>query len=243
MPDHTLPPEPRPQARDGEPRPQARGLEPRPQARGLEPRPQARDAEQTRREILDAARAAFAEHGLSGARVDEIAARTRTSKRMIYYYFGSKEGLYAAVLEQMYGGIRDAEQALALDNLAPEAAMAALIEQTFDYHAAHPEFVRLVAVENIHGARHLRHAPSITERNDTVIRTTRAILDRGEQAGVFRAGVDAVDLHMLVNGFSFYRVSNRHTLGVIFGRDLAAPPHVAAHRAMIVQAVLAWLRP
>ena len=208
-----------------------------------EPETRQRDAEQTRREILDAARAAFAEHGLSGARVDEIAARTRTSKRMIYYYFGSKEGLYAAVLEEMYGGIRDAEQALDLDSLPPAAAMRALIEQTFDYHAAHPEFVRLVAVENIHDARHLRHAPSITARNDAVIRSTRALLDRGEREGVFRARVDAVDLHMLVNGFSFYRVSNRHTLGVIFGRDLTEPQHVAAHRRMIVEAVLAWLKP
>ncbi len=201
-----------------------------------------RDAEQTRRDILDVARGAFAEHGLSGARVDEIAARTRTSKRMIYYYFGSKEGLYAAVLAEMYGGIRDAEQALQLDSLPPEAAMRRLVEATFDYHAAHPEFVRLVAVENIHGARHLRHAPSITARNGAVIRTTRDILERGARAGVFRAGVDPVDLHMLVNGFCFYRVSNRNTLGVIFGRDLTEPAHVAAHRAMIVEAVLAWLQ-
>jgi AcrR family transcriptional regulator len=209
----------------------------------IAPPPRTRDAEQTRRRILDAARAAFAEHGLSGARVDDIAARTSTTKRMIYYYFGSKEGLYAAVLEEMYGGIRDAEQALDLDALPAEAAMRRLIEATFDYHQAHPEFVRLVAVENIHGARHLAVAPSIAQRNDAVIRTTRALLDRGEREGVFRARVDAVDLHMLVNGFCFYRVSNRHTLGVIFGRDLTAPQHVAAHRAMIVEAVLAWLRP
>ena len=205
--------------------------------------PRQRDAEQTRRAILDAARAAFAEHGLSGARVDEIAARTATTKRMIYYYFSSKEGLYAAVLEEMYGGIRDAEQALDLDSLAPEAALRRLIETTFDYHAAHPEFVRMVAVENIHSARHLRQAPAVAERNEAVIRTLRALLDRGEREGAFRARVDAIDLHMLISGFCFYRVSNRHTLQVIFGRDLTAPDRVAAHRAMIVDAVLAWLEP
>src|SRR3954467_2093101 len=205
--------------------------------------PRARDPEQTRREILDAARAEFADKGLSGARVDEIAARTATTKRMIYYYFGSKEGLYAAVLEEMYGGIRDAEQALDLESLEPVAAMRWLIETTFDYHAAHPEFVRMVAVENIHSARHLQQAPAVAERNDAVIRTLRGLRDRGEQAGVFRARVDAVDLHLLISGFCFYRVSNRHTLQAIFRRDLTAPEHVAAHRAMIVEAVLAWLRP
>jgi AcrR family transcriptional regulator len=206
------------------------------------PAPRARDPEQTRRDILDAARAEFADKGLSGARVDEIAARTRTTKRMIYYYFGSKEGLYAAVLEEMYGGIRDAEQGLDLETLPPAEALRQLIETTFDYHAEHPEFVRLVAVENIHSARHLREASSIADRNDTVIRTLRTLLDRGEREGVFRARIDAVDLHMLISGFCFYRVSNRHTLGVIFGRDLATPEHQAAHRRMIVDSVLAWVR-
>ncbi|WP_431270132.1 TetR/AcrR family transcriptional regulator [Dankookia sp. P2] len=207
------------------------------------PRPRLRDPEQTRRDILDAALAGFADKGLSGARVDEIAARTATTKRMIYYYFGSKEGLYAAVLEEMYGGIRDAEQALELESLDPVAAMRRLVEVTFDYHAVHPGFVRMVAVENIHNARHLQQAPSVTQRNDAVIRTLRGLLDRGEHAGVFRARVDAVDLHLLINSFCFYRVSNRHTLQVIFRRDLTAPEHVAAHRVMIVEAVLAWLRP
>ena len=209
----------------------------------LPSRPRQRDPDQTRRNILDAARAEFAEKGLSGARVDEIAARTATTKRMIYYYFRSKEGLYAAVLEEMYGGIRDAEQALALDSLDPVAGMRRLVEITFDYHAAHPEFVRMVAVENIHNARHLQQAPAVADRNDAVIRTLRALLDRGEREGVFRPRVDAVDLHMLISGFCFYRIANRHTLQLIFGRDLMAPAHVAAHRRMITESVLAWLRP
>ena len=209
----------------------------------LAARPRLRDPDQTRRNILDAALAEFADKGLSGARVDEIAARTATTKRMIYYYFGSKEGLYAAVLEEMYGGIRDAERALDLDRLDPLAAMRRLVEVTFDYHAAHPEFVRMVAVENIHSARHLQQAPSVADRNDAVIRTLRTLLDRGERARVFRSRVDAIDLHMLISSFCFYRVSNRHTLQAIFRRDLTTPEHVAAHRAMIVEAVLAWLRP
>jgi AcrR family transcriptional regulator len=207
------------------------------------PQPRVRDPDLTRRAILDAALAEFADKGLSGARVDEIAARTATTKRMIYYYFGSKEGLYAAVLEEMYGGIRHAEQELELDNLDPVAAMRRLIEMTFDYHAAHPEFVRMVATENIHNARHLQQALSVADRNNTVIHTLRRLLERGERAGDFRAGIDAVDLHLLISGFCFYRISNRHTLKVIFRRDLIAPEHAAAHKRMITEAVLAWLRP
>jgi len=203
--------------------------------------PRGRDKDRTRRAILDAALAEFADKGLAGARVDEIAARTATTKRMIYYYFGSKEGLYAAVLEEQYGRISDAEQALSLDALPPAAALCALVEATFDCHAAHPEFVRLVATENIHQARHLRAAPAIAERNAAVIRTLRDLLARGAAAGDFRAGVDPLDLHMLISGFCFYRVSNRHTLTAIFGRDLGAAASIAAQKAMLVEAVLGWV--
>ena len=202
-----------------------------------------RDAAQTRRAILDAAIAEFAAHGLSGARVDEIAARTATTKRMIYYYFASKEQLFAAVLEELYGGMRDAEAALDLDALAPPDAMRKLVETTFDHHAAHPEFVRLVAVENIHEASHVAASPTIRARNARVIETMTRLLRRGEEAGVFRPGIDPFDLHVLINGFCFHRVANRHTLGTIFERDLSAPARVAAQREMIVAAVLRYLAP
>ena len=202
-----------------------------------------RNPEQTRREILDAACAAFAERGLSGARVDEIAARTRTTKRMIYYYFGSKGGLYAAVIEHAYGAIRDSERELDLDALPPREAMRRLIEHTFDYHHAHPDFVRLVSVENIEDGRCVRASPAIARRNAEVIGTMRRLLDRGAGEGAFRAGVDPLDLHVMVNGVSFHRVSNRHTLGAIFGRDLQAPDVARTQREMLVRMVLAWLRP
>src|SRR3712207_2589907 len=161
---------------------------------GSATRSRQRDPDQTRRNILDAALAEFADKGLAGARVDEIAARTRTTKRMIYYYFGSKEGLYAAVLEEHYGGIRDAERALELGSLPPEAALRRLVELTFDYHAAHPEFVRLVSVENIHEARHVKASPSIPRRNTAVMEVMRVLLKRGEREGAFRAGLDPLDL-------------------------------------------------
>lgn len=205
------------------------------------PAKRVRNADQTRRAILDAATAEFSEKGFSGGRVDDIAARTATTKRMIYYYFGGKEQLYAAVLEELYGGMRDAERALHLDQDSPLDAMRRLIEITFDHHAAHPEFVRLVCVENIHEGRHAAASPGIARRNDAVIDTLHSLLARGEAAGVFRAGIDAFDLHMLISGFCFYRISNRHTLRAIFGADVGA--REASHREMIVTAVLRYLAP
>jgi AcrR family transcriptional regulator len=202
-----------------------------------------RNPEQTRRDIIDAAIAEFSAKGLSGARVDDIAARTATTKRMIYYYFGSKEQLYAAVIEEAYGWIRDAEQELRLDDLPPREAIRRLVELTFDYHAEHPEFVRLVSIENIHGGQYIAASDSISRRNDAVIRTIQKLLDRGVDAGDFRPGIDALDLHLLISSFSFYRVSNRHTLGVIFRRDLRTPEATAPQRVMLVEAVLGYLAP
>jgi len=202
-----------------------------------------RAPEQTRRAIIDAAIAEFADKGLSGARVDEIAARTATTKRMIYYYFGGKEQLYATVLEELYGGIRDAERALDLDRLAPMAALKRLVETTFDYHAAHPEFVRLVAVENIHSARHLALLPNIIARNASVLAGLQSLLDRGVAEGVFRPGIAALDLHMLISGHSFHRVSNRHTLAALFGEDLTQGPVAARQRGMLVEVVARYVSP
>src|SRR5215218_3651998 len=162
-----------------------------------------RNADQTRRDILAAAAAEFSEKGYAGGRVDDIAARTRTTKRMIYYYFGGKDGLYAAVLEEAYGGMRDAEGALRLAELPPAEAMRRLVETTFDYHAAHPEFVRLVSGENIEAARTVAVSPTIRARNAAVIGMIAALLRRGEEQGVFRSGVDPLDLHILISGVCF----------------------------------------
>jgi len=175
--------------------------------------------------------------------VDNIAARTATSKRMIYDYFGGKAQLYAAALEEMYGGMRDAEAALQLDALPAHEAIRRLVEVTFDHHHAHPEFVRLIVSENIEEARNVRASPTIPTRNARVIETLSKLLARGEAGGVFRRGVDALDLHILISSFCFYRVSNRHTLGAIFGRDLRDANIAARQREMIVNAVLRYLMP
>lgn len=199
------------------------------------------DAERTRREILAAARQEFAEHGLSGARIDTIAARMRTNKRMIYYYFGSKEGLYLATLEQVYGEIRSVEQELDLDCLTPSDAVRRIIEFTFDYHEAHPDFVRLVCIENIHHAKHLARSERVRNLNVTVIRTLDGILRRGRRLGSFGSDIGPVDLHMLISAFCFYRISNRHTFGTLFGCDLTAPELRKKHMRMIGDAILGLL--
>ena len=205
-----------------------------------EPR-RTRDPDQTRRDILDAAIAEFSEKGFAGGRVDDIAARTRTTKRMIYYYFHSKERLFAAVLEEMYGGMRDAEQALAPAALPPAEAMRRLVEVTFDHHAAHPEFVRLVSVENILEARNVAASPTIRQRNAAVIGVITELLARGTRDGVFRPGVDPLDLHMLISGFCFHRVSNHYTFGTIFGRDPMSAELKSRHRRMIADTICAYL--
>ena len=194
--------------------------------------------ERTRQAILAAARDEFAAHGLSGARVDAIAARTGAAKRMIYYYFGSKEGLYLAVLEAAYADIRRVEQELGLDRLPPLEAIRRLIEFTFDYEEAHPEFIRLVSIENIHNGRHIAASQTIQAVNSPVIATLAQVLDRGKREGVFRPNVEPTDVHMLISAVCFFRVSNRHSFGVLFGCNLLDPAVRARHRAMLVDAVL-----
>jgi AcrR family transcriptional regulator len=199
------------------------------------------DPARTREDILRVARDEFAEHGLAGARVDAIAAGTRTTKRMIYYYFGSKEGLYLEVLERAYGGIRSAEISLDLNSLPPAEAMRHLLATTFDYHEAHPAIIRLIANENLYNGRFLKQSKSIRNLNATVIDATNAIIARGQLEGVFSRHVNTVDLHLLISAMCFYRVSNRATFGTLFEIDLAAPEVRARQKRMLADAVLGLL--
>ena len=199
------------------------------------------DAERTKQEILDVATEEFAQHGLSGARVDAIAQRTRTTKRMIYYYFASKEGLYLAVLERAYGAMRSAERELDLESLPPVEAIRRLVEFAFDHEDAHPEFIRLVSIENIHHGKHLAQSGVIRRLNVSVIETLAATLKRGRQQGVFRSDVEPVDLHMLMTAFCFFRVSNRYTFGTLFQCDLSSPKVRAKHRRMLADSIVGYL--
>lgn len=200
-----------------------------------------RDAERTRAEILDVATAEFAEQGYAGARVDEIAARTRTTKRMLYYYFGSKQGLYVAVLERAYVGIRELEQTLEVDDLPPARAVRALAELTFDHHESHPAFIRLVGIENIHHAEHLRTSPILPGLADPAVDVLGRILERGRAAGLFRDDVDALDVHMMISAFCVFRTANRHTFQAIFDRDLLDAGRRDHYRRMLGDMVVEYL--
>jgi AcrR family transcriptional regulator len=200
-----------------------------------------RDAARTQAEILDVATEEFARLGYDGARVDEIAARTRTTKRMIYYYFGGKEQLFTAVLERAYKAIREVEQQVDVDHLAPVAAIRRLAELTFDHHEAHADFIRLVSIENIHEAEHIAASPTLSKLNTPAIDIIARILERGRAEGVFTADVDAVDLHMMISSFCFFRVANRHTFGVLFGRDPVAPGLREHYRRMLGDMVIGYL--
>lgn len=202
----------------------------------------AADAEETQDNILNVATREFAEKGLSGARIDEIAEQTNTSKRMIYYYFESKEGLYRAVIEREYGRIRDAETELDLEELPAPEALAQLIRRTFDWHFQHPDFVRLVMNENIHFAAHLDRVEGLQERNETVIASLNSILRRGAAEGTLRSDIDPIDLHMNISALCFYTVSNRHTFRKVFGRDMGAPGLSRQRREQVVEIISEWCK-
>ncbi|MDE1198588.1 MAG: TetR/AcrR family transcriptional regulator [Pseudomonas sp.] len=199
--------------------------------------------EKTRDGILQAAVAEFVAQGLSGARVDAIAERTQTSKRMIYYYFNSKEQLYTEVLEKLYGDIRNTESSLKLDVLAPMEAIQRLVEFTFDHHDRNVDFVRIVCIENIHNGDNVKQSPTIRALSQHVLQALDETLRRGEKEGIFRPGVQAVDLHMLISSFCFYRVSNRHTFSEIFQIELEDREVKDRHKAMISDSVTRYLAP
>ena len=200
-----------------------------------------RDPERTRQEILDVALAEFARNGYSGARVDEIAARTRTTKRMIYYYFTSKEQLYIAVLERAYSTARDAEQRLDVDHLDPVSAMRALAELTFDHHESHQDFIRLVTIENVHRAEFIAQSAALAELNTPAVSVIAAILERGYATGAFRRQAEPIDVHMLISAFCFFRVANQYTFGAIFGVDLVDPARRDHYRRMVGDLVVSYL--
>lgn len=200
-----------------------------------------RDAERTRAELLAVATEVFAESGYSGARVDEIAERTRTTKRMIYYYFGGKEQLYLAVLEEAYRGIREAERGLDVGELGPVEAMRRLAELTYDHHLEHQAFIRLVAIENIHRGEHIQRLQSLRDLGQPAMSLLDEILERGRVEGVFRDDVDAFDVHLIISAYCVFQVANQYTFGYLFSRDLHAPESRTHLRALIGDVVVSWL--
>lgn len=208
-----------------------------PRPRKKRPAKRVQDPEGTRRNILEIALEEFALNGLSGARIDEIAARTRASKRMIYYYFGGKDGLYLSALENAYLTVREGEAALDVDHLPPREALRALVEFTFDHHHRHEPFIRMVMIENIHHGEYLDRSPAIRRQNASAIETIARVYQRGLEAGVFRSGLEAVELHWQISAMCFFNVSNRATFSKIFGRNFGAPKAQAALRRNVVEMV------
>jgi AcrR family transcriptional regulator len=201
----------------------------------------AQDPDGTRRNILEVATEEFAEHGFNGARVDEIAARTHTSKRMLYYYFGDKEGLFVAVLEAAYARTRAIEAGLDLEGLDPAAALRAMVGFTFDYQNANETFIRLVMVENIHRGTHLSRSAALEELNFPIIASLRDICERGRRLQVFRDDLDPVDLHMSISALCFFNVANRATFQHLFSRDMASPAALARRRAIVIDTIMRYV--
>ena len=201
-----------------------------------------RDPDRTREAILAAAQHEFASKGLSGGRVDEIARRARANKRMIYHYFGNKDGLYLAALERVYEDLRGTERTLDLAHLAPAAAIHRLIEFTFDYSRQHPELISLINNENLHRARYLRKSRKVRELHSPFVELIDGILRRGVAAGAFRPGLDPVELYITIAAVGYFYLSNNWTLSAIFGRELGTDAACRKRKKHNVDVILNAIR-
>ena len=193
-------------------------------------------------EILTVARQEFSEKGLAGARIDEIAAATRTSKRMIYYYFGSKEGLYLRVIEEAYRRVRAHEATYQLDDLPPEDALRRLVGGTFDHHHANQDYIRLVMNENIQRGAFIRQSKVLRQLNAPAIEEIRRLYARGLEQGIFRAGLDPVDIHATISALAFFNVANQHTFGSMFNFDTQQGQGLLTRRDNIIETVVRYVR-
>jgi TetR/AcrR family transcriptional regulator len=200
-----------------------------------------RNPEASRAKILDAARIEFVSYGLSGGRVDRIAAQSGVNKNLIYHYFGSKDALYLEVLERIYAELRARQQDENLRGLPPVEGMKRLVSSTFDHFVATPDLIRLMSIENIHYGEHLKRSQSTRPLYGGLLDTIRILLKRGQQEGLFRANVDPVDLYLSISGLAYFFLSNQHTLSWLLDRDLAARRRVLKRRAHVVEMVLAYL--
>jgi len=212
-----------------------------PKAKATPEETRTRDADRSQQIILLAARDEFAQHGLAGARVDRVAERAGLNKRLIYYYFTSKDELFLAVLEAAYADIRAAEQQLHLADMPPAQAIRRLTEFTWEYYLAHPEFLTLLNSENLEHGRHLAQSTRARKTNLPLIETLAEILERGRREGVFRGGIDAMQLYVSIAGMAYFYLNNRHTLSAIFGRDLMAPKALQERLSHMSDVILGYV--
>jgi AcrR family transcriptional regulator len=203
--------------------------------------PATRDPERTSAAILAAAIAEFSEKGLGGARIDAIAERAGINKRMLYHYFGDKDALYARALREIYQGIRSAERELKLESLDPVAGIRQLATFTWRYFLEHPEFLSMLATENLNKASFLRRMDWASSVNSPLVTMLGDVLRRGAEAGVFRPGIDPVEVYVTFTGIGYFHLSNKHTMSVAFARDFTDPTLLARWGEHMADVVLAWL--
>lgn len=200
-----------------------------------------RDAERTQQALLAAAEAEFASKGLAGGRVDVIAEQADANKRMLYYYFGSKEDLYLAVLERAYGAMRQAERELNLTNLEPLEAIKALVEFKFDYYQKNPTIIPLLAGENMHGAKYLKRSRKLRDMHLSLVDVIRKVLAAGEKKGLVRPDIDPLHLYVSMSALSYFYFSNSATLAAAFGRPMSSPAEQKLRRTHAVEVILSFV--
>jgi AcrR family transcriptional regulator len=204
-----------------------------------------RDRERTMKDILEVAIQEFSERGYLGARVDQIAALTRTTKRMIYYYYGSKEGLYLAALQHAYRQIVVPIERYGIEGMSPLEAIRQIAYVSFDLHDGSPFFARLISLENMNRARFIGRGKgkeeAIAPLPRPLIPLLQELIDEGRRRGEISRDVDARDVHMFISSLCFFRVNNRFTFKANFGRDLMSPKLRQHYRDMVGDAVVAYL--
>jgi AcrR family transcriptional regulator len=191
--------------------------------------------------IVAAAIDEFAARGFKGASMDAIAARTHTTRALINYYFGSKEKLYIAVLERVYAEIREAEGQLDLDHLPPLDAVRRIVEFTYSYYVAHEGFVRLVVAENQAHGRHLKKSKAMRTLNRPIIDRLAEVIARGQAEGLFRTDIDPVEVHKSIAALGMFNVTNRHTFGAIFQREMGSKGDIARRRDVVADIIISYL--
>jgi AcrR family transcriptional regulator len=214
----------------------------RPAAPGRKPGVRELAAQETQDSILRAATRIFAKHGFSGGRIDQISLAAKSHDRMIYYYFGSKEGLYIAVLESLYRRFNEAESALKLDEERPEQALVAVIGFMWDYYQRNPEFITLLNDENLHRGKHISKSMRASDYSSPAIQILASVLAHGERQKVFRTGLSARDVYLMIAGMNYFYLSNRFTLSSFLGEKLESPPALSHWHQTVVDAVLRFVK-
>jgi TetR/AcrR family transcriptional regulator len=200
-----------------------------------------RNAAVTRARILEAAKHEFAARGLKDARIEDVAKRAGANRRMIYYYFGSKDALYLAALEGVYAELMDEERKIDVDTLHPVEAITEIVRLKIEHYAQHPEFISFLNMENLYQARHLRHSKRIADFKAPLTDILARVLKRGQHGRLFRGDIDPVDLYISICALGYLYFSNKHTLGVIFGRDLMTPAAVNRRKGSITDMIMSYL--